>query len=168
MVELENLHLKRLGPLRNEKTPTQTSIGSLGNCLSSSSSTSMSSISSSSSLFSPEDVASSIICCNFFRWSTRSCRLWSMSRLTLSPESPEGQYQDHHGVTEGEGESHYHHLFPSPKCRSLFPNPPGSRLVLLYLLLAQRLPSTPRICFPNPAMLPVQGVVRTKLDISGN
>lgn len=89
-----------------------------------------------------------------------------MSRLTLSPESPEGQYQDHHGVTEGEGESHYHHLFPSPKCRSLFLNPPGSLLVLLHLLLAQRLPSTPRICFPNPAMLPVQGVVRTKLDIS--
>jgi len=45
-------------------------------------------------------------------------------------------------------------------------NPPGRLLVLLHLLLAQRLLSTPRICFLNPPMLPVKGVVRVKFDIS--
>ena len=45
-------------------------------------------------------------------------------------------------------------------------NPPGRLLVLLHLLLAQRLLSTPRICFLNPPMLPVKGVVRVKFDVS--
>jgi len=45
-------------------------------------------------------------------------------------------------------------------------NPPGCLLVLLHLLLAQRLPSTPRICFPYPPMLPVKGVIRVKFNVS--
>ena len=53
-----------------------------------------------------------------------------------------------------------------PKVQAPFLKLPGCLLVFLYLLLAQRLPSTPRICFPHPAMLPVQGVVRTKCDVS--
>jgi len=44
--------------------------------------------------------------------------------------------------------------------------PPGRLLVLLHLLLAQGLLSTPRIYFPNPPMLPVKGIVRVKFDKS--
>jgi len=53
-----------------------------------------------------------------------------------------------------------------PKVQAPFLKLPGCLLVFLYLLLAQRLPSTPRICFPHPAMLSVQRVVRTKCDVS--
>ena len=43
----------------------------------------------------------------------------------VSLKSPKGQYKDHHGLTKGESEGHYHHL-SNMQGKNVFSSPPSS------------------------------------------